>query len=75
MKYQGKFNHLVVINEQDRLLSIYRVFENGERDLYTSVALPEVDAQKDWETFSNFARTMGENLFMDSPQARKLLNL
>lgn len=75
MKYEGPFDHIVMIDEPNRSLSIYRVFANGERDFLTSVPLPKIDAQKDWEALGSFARTLGENLLMDSPEARKLLNI
>jgi hypothetical protein len=32
-----KLAHLVAVDEQQRRLSIYRVFESGERNLYTYV--------------------------------------
>lgn len=75
MKYQGPFHHIVMIDPEARSLSIYRVFANGERDFLTSVPLPKIDAQKDWDAFAKFACTLGENLLMDSPEARKALNL
>ena len=64
------FSHVVTIDEDARKLVIYRVFENGEKSLYTSVEIPE---NLDDESARKLAKTLGENLLVDSPAARRLL--
>ena len=68
-------NHLIEINEDKRKLSIYRVMPDGEMEFYTSVELPSINAQEDWDSFQSFALSLGENILFDSQTARKLLNL
>jgi hypothetical protein len=64
------FSHVVTIDEDARKLVIYRVFENGKKSLYTSVEIPE---NLDENSAGTFARTLGENLLVDAPAARRLL--
>lgn len=68
------FSHLIEINEKERLLTIYRV-SGSRRDLYTSVKLPEKTWAKNPEEIREFCRKLGENIILDSPQARKLLEI
>lgn len=66
--------HLVEIDEGGRSLTIYRV-RDGERQLFTSVKLPEETWDSDRPAIENFCRMLGENILLDSPAARKLLGL
>jgi hypothetical protein len=70
MKNSVNFSHLVEIDEGKRVLTIYRVFDSGEKSLYTSSDMPE---GKDSKSGAEFARTLGENLLLDSPAARRIL--
>lgn len=69
------YKHLLEINEQDRQLTIYRVFADGRRDLFTEMHLPEASYDESPGEFSEFCRMLGENLLIDSPIARNLLGL
>ena len=69
------FSHVVEIDEKTRKLSIHRLFANGERQLFTTVDLPDVPANGSDAALDEFARQLGENLLLDSPVARKLLSL
>lgn len=69
------YDHLVKIEEGSRTLSIYRVFGKGTSEFLTSVELPEISAQKSDEEFEAFAKQLGENILLDSPVARKLLDI
>jgi hypothetical protein len=66
--------HLVEIDEEKNLLTIYRV-NDTERQLYTSVKLPAEKWSDNPKVFQEFCRTLGENILSDSPQARKLLDI
>ena len=66
--------HLIEIDEKERLLTIYRVNE-AERQLYTSVKLPEGNWRENPKIFHEFCKTLGENILLDSPLARNLLGL
>jgi hypothetical protein len=68
------YSHLVEINEEKRLLTIYRV-SGSERYLYTSVEIPQKTWENNPEEFEKFCQTLGENIIFDSPQARKLLGI
>jgi hypothetical protein len=67
------YDHLVRIDEESNQLVVYRIGPGGERSLFTRVPLP---AGRGWEPdVKEFARMLGENLLMDSPVARRLLDL
>jgi hypothetical protein len=68
------FNHLVEIDEKERSLTIYRVNDTG-RSLYTSTKLPDKKRGNDAEAIKEFCRLLGENILIDSPIARKLLEI
>ena len=69
------FSHLVEIDEATRRLTIYRVFADGEKQLFTQTDLPPKTIKEDDKGFEEFSRTLGENLLFDSPFARKLLDI
>jgi hypothetical protein len=68
------YSHLVEIDEKERLLTIYRVC-GTDRQLYTSVKLPEKKWAENPEAIKEFCQTLGENIILDSPQARKLFEI
>jgi hypothetical protein len=68
------FAHLIEINEEKRLLTIYRV-HGEERHLYTSIAFPDKSWDENPEDIKEFCRMLGENIIIDSPIARKLLGI
>lgn len=69
------YAHLLAIDEAKRLLTIKRVYKDGTQQLFTSIDLPSKAFTEDEPGFREFARTLGENLLVDSPVARKLLGL
>lgn len=71
---QNTYNHLIEIDEENRLLTIYCI-NGSSRDLYTSVNLPEMTWDKNPDEIRDFCRTLGENIILDSPQARKLFGI
>jgi hypothetical protein len=68
------YSHLIEINEKERLLTIYRI-SGEDRQLYTSVKLPEKKWAENPEAIKEFCQTLGENIILDSPQARKLFEI
>jgi hypothetical protein len=67
------YDHLVQVDEAAREIRIYRVDSSGLRTLFSSVPLP---AGGGWNApVEQLARDLGENLLMDSPSARKLLQI
>ncbi|MGH7868093.1 MAG: hypothetical protein ACREP9_10870 [Candidatus Dormibacteraceae bacterium] len=66
--------HLIEVDETGRSLAIYRV-RGAERQLFTSVKLPEATQGTDRPAIENFCRMLGENILLDSPSARRLLGL
>ncbi|TFF19937.1 hypothetical protein E3C22_19985 [Jiella endophytica] len=63
-------SHLIEIDGEGTL-TIYRIFpDRADKQIYTSVQLPRKQFQGDKEGFERFARVLGENILMDSPQAR-----
>ena len=70
-----KFSHLVEMDASKRLLVVYRVYADGRRELFTQVDLPTDTAAKNKGQLDEFCRMLGENLLLDSPDARNLLRL
>lgn len=68
------YSHLIEIDEKERLLTIYRI-SGADRQIYTSVKLPEKKWAENPEAIKEFCRTLGENIILDSPQARKLFEI
>lgn len=68
------YAHLIEIDEVGRVLTIYRV-RDVERQLFTSVKLPDVTWDTGRQAIEEFCRMLGENILFDSPVARKLLGL
>lgn len=68
------YSHLIEINEEERMLTIYRV-SGSNRELYTSVKLPEEIWDKNPEAIKEFCQKLGENIILDSPPARKLFGI
>jgi hypothetical protein len=71
MATQG-YSHLVEISEADRRLTIFRLRE-GKKELYTQIDIPNVVWDEASDEMKGFCRLLGENILLDSPQARKLL--
>ena len=70
-----EYNHVIEVDEENRRLTIYRVFSSGDKQLYTYVDMPNKTFLDDEDGFKEFARMLGENILIDSPIARKLLSL
>lgn len=70
------YGHLIEIDSEKRTLFIYRMFSDGrEKQLYTSVQLPQELILQDRGAFDRFAKTLGENILIDLPQARDALGI
>ena len=69
------YSHVLEIDEEKRILTIYRVFDDGSKQLFTSVDFPGKSFFDDEPRFREFALKLGENLLLDSPAARRLLGL
>ena len=67
------FDHVIRIDASTKELAILRRDEDGVETLYTRVALPNSSG---WDAdLETFARQLGENILLDSPAARQLLDL
>lgn len=69
------FSHIVSIDPEKKLLKIYRLFEDSQKEFLTERSIEGISAQKDWGKFSQFAQQLGENILMDSPVARQIMNI
>jgi len=67
------FDHLVVVDEETKRISIYRIYSDARKELYTYVDIPELSVNKTKDAFLEFSRLLGENILVDSPSARRLL--
>ena len=69
----NNYSHVIFIDESSRELVIYRLDDSGVRTIFTRTPLP---VGSGWtESLESFAKTFGENLLLDSPSARQLLNI
>lgn len=68
-----KFSHLVEIDESRRMLVIFRVFPNGDKQLYTEVEFPSRPMDGASVAYESLFRSLGENLLLDSPVARRIM--
>ncbi len=67
------YSHLVIFDEEAREMLIFRVDKSGGKTLYTKAPLP---ACSGWtEDLEMFARSLGENILLDSPGARRLFSI
>lgn len=69
------FSHLVEFNNDDNEVIIYRVFPDGGKQLFTKTKLPTDNLGENKSVFESFARTLGENILIDSPVARARFNI
>jgi hypothetical protein len=69
------YTHMVEVDEEKRQVLIYRISADSKKQLFTSVDLPTKKVSEDEDEFRRFACTLGENLLIDSPVARKFLGL
>jgi hypothetical protein len=68
------YHHLVEIDEQKRLLTIYRIMES-KRVLFTSTGIPPGKWKGNSRAMKRFCQMLDENIILDSPQARRLLEI
>ncbi len=68
-------SHLIEIDRERRVLSIFRIVQGKEKQFYTSIDLPRGSIEEDRDSFDRFAQMLGENILMDSPQARDALGI
>lgn len=66
-------NHLVCVDTDTRELVVFRIDENGKKSLLTKTDLPTTLGWS--KELEEIARKLGENLLMDSPAARQLLDI
>lgn len=67
------YGHLVCVDEDAKELVVFRVGADGRKILFTKVPLPKVEG---WSAeLQDLAKTLGENLLIDSPVIRRILNV
>ncbi len=65
-----KFAHTVDVVLPEKLVRIWRVFEDGRKQLFTEVHFPD-DLSRDQERM--LLQQLAENIFLDTPSGRSLL--
>ena len=65
-----KFDHSVRVNIAENKIVIHRIFEDGHKHLYTEMTIPSDKAM-----LNKFCQQLGENLLIDTPDGRSILNL
>jgi hypothetical protein len=70
------YSHLVEIDEATRKVHIFRISSlNRDKQLFTSADFPAKPFDEDKLAFQRFAVQLGENLLLDSPAARRLMQI
>ncbi len=69
-----RYLHSVEVDDQKRLITIYRVDAKGEKSLFTSVDYPVKSFDQDAEGYREFVRLLGENLLIDSLNSTRKCN-
>ena len=64
------FQHIVSIDDNQRKIIIYRLYDDGTKHFYTETNLP-----KSKEKLDDFCNELGFSILVDSPLARSILNL
>jgi hypothetical protein len=72
---EQNFSHFIEVDNDKRLLRIYRVFPDGSRHLFTETTLPLGPVDLDSHSYKEFVRLLGENILLDSPVAKRLLGI
>ena len=68
-----KHEHIVKFNSDERLVSIYRLYEDGKTVFLTEKIIPSItEMQCD---LKKMAIEIGESLILDSEEGRKIFNL
>lgn len=65
------FSHLIEMNDKEDRIIIYRIFDDGRKQLYTHIDFSDISFDADRSCFDLLAKELGENLLLDSPVARK----
>ena len=68
------FAHLVEFDEAARLVRIHRISPDGTHLLYTEAPVPLAAGAGREEQFKRFCQTLGENIILDSPVGRRLID-
>jgi hypothetical protein len=69
------FSHLVEVDESNRKIMISRVFSDGRKQLYTEMDFPIKSLNEREEEYEIFFRNLGESILIDSPIARKIIDM
>ncbi|MEW5251654.1 hypothetical protein [Microbulbifer discodermiae] len=67
------FKHLIEVDEESHSIKIYRIYNGGEKELYTETDLPEID--KDYDKLREFSQSLGESILCDFASVRKFYGL
>jgi hypothetical protein len=67
-----EFTHVIEVDLPERRVKIWRLFEDGRRQFFTEVHFVE-GMQRDAENL--LFQQISENILLDSPSGRALLNL
>ena len=70
-----EFSHSIEIEEKSRQVKIYRTFPDGRKQFYTQIELPAGSVVTDRPAYETLFRMLGENLLLDSPTARRMMQI
>ena len=66
----GGHSHLIECDEEGQRLSIYRVHEDGRRELHQEISFEEIKTKG----YATFVSELGEAIVVDAPVLRWLLD-
>lgn len=69
------FRHLVEFDRVKRLAVINRVFDDGSKVLYVEISISAGPGEKAEDLFRRLAQRIGEDIVLDSKDARSILEV
>ena len=67
--------HQVEIDQINRKITIFRIFSNGEKEIYTDTDVPTISIDEDRAAFDSFCLKIGQMLMADSEAARNMFKI
>lgn len=75
MKPVRPFCHLIEFDKVRKMAIINRLFKDGTKVLYVEVPISIVEEESIEAAFRSYAQRIGEDIILDSPEARNMLGI
>jgi hypothetical protein len=75
MKPVRPFCHLIEFDKARSMAIINRLFKDGTKVLYVEIPISTAEEGSIESAFRNYAQRIGEDIILDSPEARSMLGI